>query len=80
MPASSDNRSERERPLLLYSYAAVDAFPVFERYDLAEYDSRIVRGSPTLTPRVEPVPMRLPEPRPQAADSIFDNQAALLAS
>ncbi|MEM1420861.1 MAG: phytanoyl-CoA dioxygenase family protein [Pseudomonadota bacterium] len=78
--ASSDNRSERERPLLLYSYAAVDAFPVFERYDLAEYDSRIVRGSPTLSPRVEPVPMRLPEPRPQAADSIFDNQAALLAS
>ena len=78
--ASSNNHSNRERPLLLYSFSAVDAFPVFEHYDLAEYDSRIVRGAPTLVPRCETVPMRLPLPRDETADSIFDNQEKLLTA
>lgn len=78
--ASSDNCSERERPLLLYTYSAVDAFPVFYEYELAGYDSRILRGEPTLAPRCEPVPMRLPLPRAPGANSIYDNQAAISAA
>ncbi|MEM8812083.1 MAG: phytanoyl-CoA dioxygenase family protein [Pseudomonadota bacterium] len=77
--ASGENRSDRERPLLLYSYAAVDAFPVCEAMDLEAFDRRIVRGEPTLAPRATGVPMRLPYPRDEAADSIFDNQAGMLA-
>ncbi|MEM9764001.1 MAG: phytanoyl-CoA dioxygenase family protein [Pseudomonadota bacterium] len=77
--ASSDNRSDKERPLLLYAYSAVDAFPVFERYNIAEYDARILRGAPTGEIRATGVPMRLHLPAKGGADSIFDNQAALTA-
>jgi phytanoyl-CoA hydroxylase len=76
--ASSENSSGAERPLLLYSYSAVDAVPVFETRDLAEYDSRILRGSPTLAPRMTDVPIRLQYPKQRGADSIFDNQAPML--
>ena len=75
--ASSENVSDRERPLLLYSYGAVDAFPVFEKYDLEEYDSRIIRGAPTRVPRVVSNPMRLHLPQVKGADSIYDDQASL---
>lgn len=73
--ASTENRSDRERPLLLFSYSAVDAFPVFEARDLSAYDTLILRGEPTLAPRATGVPMRLPLPREATADSIYDNQA-----
>ena len=73
--ASTENRSDQERPLLLYSYSAVDAFPVFEARDLSAYDGLILRGEPTLAPRATGVPMRLPLPRQLSADSIYDNQA-----
>ncbi len=72
--ASQENRSDRERPLLLFSYAAVDAFPVFDSWDLEEFDGRILRGAPTLVPRATAVPMRLSVPRVPGADSIFDDQ------
>ena len=62
------------RPLLLYSYAAVDAFPVYEHPDLAEFDARILRGAPTREARQITVPVRIPYPSDPAADSIFDNQ------
>jgi ectoine hydroxylase-related dioxygenase (phytanoyl-CoA dioxygenase family) len=78
--ASSDNRSDRERPLLLIAYSAVDAFPVFASYDLDEYNSRILRGTPTFAPRAEQIPMRLPLPRAEDADSIYDNQSGLVAA
>ena len=51
--ASSENRLDHERPLLLYSYSAVVAFRVFIEYDIADYDSWILRGAPTRTPRCE---------------------------
>ena len=71
---SRENASGSWRPLLLYSYAAVDAFPVYERPDLAEFDARILRGAPTLQARQTAVPVRIPYPRDSTADSIFDNQ------
>ena len=53
----------------------MDAFPVFEKPDLAEFDSRILRGRPTKVARQTEVPVRIPEPRVPNADSIFDDQS-----
>ena len=72
---SGDNVSGSIRPLLLFGYAAVDAFPVFAKPDLADYDARILRGEAMLEARQVAVPVRIPEPRNPGADSIFDNQA-----
>ena len=72
--ASGNNTTDSMRPLLLLSYAAVDAFPVFESCDITEYDSRILRGSATRQPRMESLPLRISHPRAAGADSIFDDQ------
>lgn len=77
--ASGENRSDRERPLLLFYYAAADAFPMFGDLDLEAFDAKLLRGSPTLAPRMAEVPVRLPFPRAEGADSIFDNQAQMSA-
>ena len=75
--ASGNNTGMTTRPLLLFSYAAVDAFPVFYHYDLAEFDSRIVRGEPTLEGRMEALPFRISQPRKSGAGSIFDDQTMM---
>ncbi len=75
--ASTENRSDQERPLLLFQYTAVDAFPVFATRDIGQYDRQILRGAPTLVPRVVSVPIRVPLPRPEGNDSIFDDQARM---
>lgn len=77
--ASTNCTANTTRPLLLYSYAAVDAFPVFEAVDLDEFDSRILRGEPVRSGRMEAIPVRLPLPRQDGADSIFDNQSIAIA-
>jgi ectoine hydroxylase-related dioxygenase (phytanoyl-CoA dioxygenase family) len=74
---SAENRSGRPRPLLLFSYAAVDAWPLVNDGELEDFDGRILRGRPTLTPRQEALPVRLPLPRKPEADSIFENQLAV---
>ncbi|MCY4209327.1 MAG: phytanoyl-CoA dioxygenase family protein [Roseovarius sp.] len=76
--ASSNNFTDRDRPLLLYSYSAVDAFPVMKENEFEEYNNRILRGEATLAPRSEAVPMRLPLPRDKHADSIYDNQTRMM--
>ena len=73
--ASANCTANTTRPLLLLSYAAVDAFPIFDMYDLAEFDSRILRGEPVRAGRMEALPVRLPLPRQAGADSIYDNQS-----
>ena len=73
---SAENLTDIPRPLLLFSYAAVDAWPLVEPVELEEFDGRILRGRPTLTPRQEAAPVRLPLPRPHV-DSIFEDQAAV---
>lgn len=60
--ASTANRSMNNRPLCLFSYAAVDAFPIFHRYDWEEFNARILRGAETRSPRIEPNPVIVPEP------------------
>ena len=73
--ASAENYSASDRPLLLFSYSAVDAFPVFSSFALEEYDRKIIRGKPTVIPRSDNIPMRLPLPRKVGASSIFDDQS-----
>ena len=72
--ASRNNNAATLRPLLLFSYAAVDAFPIFDAYDLDEFDSRILRGEPVVEGRMEAVPFRLHLPRRPGTDSIYDDQ------
>ena len=74
---SGENLGRAPRPLLVFSYAAVDAWPLADRVELAAFDGRILRGRPTLTPRLDTAPVRLPLPRDPQADSIFDDQAAV---
>lgn len=66
--ASMANRSITKRPLCLFSYAAVDAFPIFHRYEWEEFNSRILRGEETRVPRIEANPVRVPEPTAPPAD------------
>lgn len=71
---SAPNRSDRPRRLLLWDLAAADAWPLFRRVDdLETFNADIVRGRPTLEPRLVAVPVRLPLPLP--AGTIFELQA-----
>jgi len=77
---SAYNRSAEPRRFLIQSYAAVDAWPLHDlKGTLNDFNNRIVRGEPTLEPRVRPAPVRIPLPlRPEATvGSIYDNQSIL---
>ena len=73
---SRDNLSERDRPLLLFGYRAADAWPLRSDWfkDLASFDAMMVRGEPTLQPRLRDVPVRMPYPPAPHQGSIFENQ------
>ncbi len=73
---SAQNLSDRPRALLLYEFAAADAFPLSGVPDLAEFDGRLVSGQPTITPRLAPVPVRMPLPPAPHQGSIYENQAS----
>jgi phytanoyl-CoA hydroxylase len=75
---SALNRSDRSRNFLLYQYTANDAWPLVQPVtDIAEYDSWIVAGHPTLEPRLDKVPIRLPLPEAPMQGSIYENQRSL---
>ncbi len=71
---SAQNTSAKPRRLLLFEYAAADAWPLMGVPDFAEFNSRIVLGEPTVEPRVQPVPVRIPLPPAKAQGSIYENQ------
>lgn len=73
---SAANRSGRPRRLLLWEYAACDAWPLMGVPDLGEFDGRVVLGEPTLAPRLADVPVRMPLPPAEHQGSIFENQRA----
>jgi ectoine hydroxylase-related dioxygenase (phytanoyl-CoA dioxygenase family) len=74
---SAMNTGNRQRRLLLTEYAAADAFPMVGlKGTFEEYEARMARGVSTLTPRVEPVPVRLPLPAAKHQGSIYENQKA----
>jgi phytanoyl-CoA hydroxylase len=74
---SATNFSGRERRLLLFQYRAADAWPLlgFRRRD-RKFDDLLLAGSPTLRPRLAPVPVRLPLPPAEYQGSIYENQRA----
>jgi len=77
---SAYNRSSRSRRFLLQAYAAVDAWPLHDlKGGLEAFDGRIMRGEPTLAPRIKEAPVRIPLPtRPNLIPgSIYDNQSIL---
>lgn len=80
---STVNRSDRDRRMLFYELSAADAFPLCgstSPYEsLKEYDSRLLCGAPTLTPRLAEVPVRIPQPQPATVGSIYEIQKALRA-
>ena len=77
---SGPNLSQRGRRLLLMDFVAADAWPVMGLpSDLDEFNARIVLGSPTLVPRMEAVPVRVPLPEapgPQR-DTVYDYHRTL---
>ncbi|MEM7508978.1 MAG: phytanoyl-CoA dioxygenase family protein [Pseudomonadota bacterium] len=80
--ASTANRGRTNRPLLLYNYFANDAFPVHYTYDWQAFNTRILRGAEVSQPRYDPLPCKIPQPVPKAADdsltgSIFAVQQGL---
>ena len=74
---SVPNRSPRPRRLLLLELCAVDAWPLVNMPGLEEFDARILRGSATVTPRLEPVPVRIPLPAHERRGSIYEVQSKL---
>ena len=75
--ASTPNHSTKPRRLLLFQYCSLDSWPLegFATYEA--YCDSIVRGEPTIRPRVTAVPVIIPLPKPQNAGSIFEIQEAL---
>ncbi len=75
---SAPNRSSRDRQMLFYEMMAADAFPIagsMTRFDtIADYDSRMLCGKPTLQPRLADIPVRIPQPQPAKAGSIYEIQ------
>jgi phytanoyl-CoA hydroxylase len=72
---SAQNTSALPRQLLLYEFAANDAFPLLTGVkDLAEFDAKILCGDKTIVPRIVPAPVRLPLPPARGQGSIYENQ------
>lgn len=81
---SAPNRSDRARLILFYECLAADAWPLaaagsyFHRLGpqefLADLAARTIIGEPSLSPRMEAVPVRLPLPPAPDAGSIFKTQ------
>jgi ectoine hydroxylase-related dioxygenase (phytanoyl-CoA dioxygenase family) len=81
---SAPNLSERARLILFYECLAADAWPLvgagsyFHRLGtpefLADLAQRAIIGKPSLAPRMEALPVRLPLPPAPDAGSIFKTQ------
>jgi phytanoyl-CoA hydroxylase len=75
---SAPNTSNRDRRLLLFQFRAADAWPLLGFPEGMEaYDRLMVAGSPTLTPRLTAVPVKLPLPPAEKQGSIYENQKGL---
>ncbi len=74
---SAENTSNRPRPLMLYECGAADAWPLVNWTNLEEFNSRMICGEPTLEPRLEKVPVRMPYPPALKQGSIYENQTII---
>lgn len=74
---SATNFSGRPRRFLLYQYRAADAWPLLGlKEGIEKFDALLLAGSPSLAPRLEPVPVRMPLPPAEHQGSIYENQRA----
>jgi phytanoyl-CoA hydroxylase len=74
---SAQNRSAQSRNLLLYEFAAADAFPLMGVPDWNDFNARLLVGEPTVEPRTVACPVRMPLPPAANQGSIYENQTAL---
>jgi ectoine hydroxylase-related dioxygenase (phytanoyl-CoA dioxygenase family) len=79
---SAPNRSGNPRRFFLKEFCALNAWPLCGLggdgdFTWAHYVSHILRGEPVLTPRLEPVPVRVPYPKSDRQGSIYENQSIL---
>jgi len=76
---SALNTSKRDRQMLFYEMMAADAFPVMGTMtafaSIEEFDARLLCGEVTRVARLERVPVRIPQPQPQKAGSIYEIQS-----
>ena len=76
---SALNTSKCDRRMLFYEMMAADAFPVMggmTKFDsLEDFNARLLCGEATLQPRLAAVPVRIPQPQPQKAGSIYEIQS-----
>ena len=81
MHGSALNTSARSRRILFYEMMAADAFPLMGSMTkwngIEDYDTRMLCGSPTLTPRLKDIPIRIPQPQPDVPVSIYEIQKGL---
>ena len=73
---SALNVSQKPRRLLLHEYAAADAWPLMGVANFVDFNARMVRGRPTIEPRLSAVPVRMPLPPSPFQGSIYENQKA----
>ena len=74
---SAQNKSNKPRNLLLYECADSDAWPLLNFKDLDEYNSRMISGAPSIVPRTDTVPIRMPLPPAHGQGSIYENQKSV---
>ena len=78
---SALNTSDRPRRILFYEMMAADAFPLMgsmTRWEgIEDYNSRMLCGEPTLEPRLQDIPVRIPQPQPDVPISIYEIQKGL---
>lgn len=77
---SAPNISNRPRRLLLMGYMAADAFPLTGYGDWESWNQQMLRGEPTNEPRMESIPCRISEPRPEGKVGIFQIQSQMKKS
>lgn len=71
---SAQNTSDRPRQLLLYEYAAADAWPLMGVKDFEDFRRRQFSGAPSIVPRIVDAPVRMPLPPSPHQGSIYENQ------
>lgn len=78
---SALNTSDRARRILFYELMAADAFPIMGSMTkwngIEDYNTRMLCGTPTLTPRLKDIPIRIPQPQPDVPISIYEIQKGL---
>jgi ectoine hydroxylase-related dioxygenase (phytanoyl-CoA dioxygenase family) len=78
---SAHNVSDQPRRILFYEMLAADAFPIMGSMTnwagIEDFNSRMLCGEPTLTPRLKDIPVRIPQPQPDKRGSIYEIQDGL---